>query len=159
MKRRLICTLVALAAGVVLIASGAQADSVSSGWQVPYRGTDFCVSTIATTSHPPAGGASSSAVQLLWSQQNPQCYLEKPAQVGYMILRRQWYAWINNGWVICNDSGWIYNQNTVTTMSHSNSFATAICGATWYGTQTLGYYWADQWKGGATFSSYHWMPS
>ena len=157
--KQVMLVLAALVLGVALAAGAARADSSSSGWVANYQDDNVCVFAIATTNHPPAGGVSSAAVEADYSSPGWQCYAPISSPPGYLALDRLWYAWRNNAWTICNESGWIINQNYVTALSHSRSFDTAICGATWYATLSAGWYWRDGWRGGGSWSGYHWMPS
>lgn len=168
---------------VLTLPSTAGAHTVAAGFEpagqngvmdanqgVVYNNSQPCVEARAATSHPPSGGQSTAAVAITKDYQQyyngPIAECSAPVQrpPGWIALYRQWYVWTSRSgtwrWEVCNASGWVFNQNTTSVVSHTRNFDTAICGSDFYGTMASAWSWdAISWKGGSMWSSYHWMPS
>jgi hypothetical protein len=151
-----------LVAAVVAGATAAAAYAHTVGNQpIVYSDSATCVRGAAWIQHSSSAVIDSAAsVNAIGKWPNLGCSGEKLFDPYHMYVRRQLYSWNGSSWVLCNDSGTVYNTSRTWWVAHQRQFGSAICGARYYGTQQTGHvYEYGVWKGGSVWSGYHWLPS
>jgi hypothetical protein len=151
---------VAAAVGLVVVATAAYGHTLQS-YGTTFTDSDLCVFGSAHIQHGSAVIDSGADVRSVGNWHSLGCSGEKAQDPYWIALRRQLYRWDSNAWVVCNDSGWIYNTTRTAQVWHQRTFQSAICGARYYGTMGSGFVYQNVggWSGGSVWSDYHWLPA
>ena len=152
--------LMSAAAALVLATGAAFAHTLlSSG--LTFKDADLCVFGSAHIQHGAAVIDSGADVMSVGQWPYLGCSGEKAQDPYWIALRRQLYRWESSSWVVCNDSGWVYNTSRTAQVYHQRTFQSAICGARYYGTMGSGFVYQNigGWSGGGAWSDYHWLPA
>ena len=157
MKRIVLMT----SAAALLIASGAAYAHTLLSYGTTFQDSDLCVLGSAHIQHGGAVIDSGADVTATGQIRYVGCSGEKAQDPYWIALRRQLYRWETNAWVVCNDSGWVYNTSRTARVYHQRTFQSAICGARYYGTMGSGFVFQNVggWSGGGVWSDYHWLPA
>jgi hypothetical protein len=149
----------AAAIALVAVTASAYAHTVQSYGRT-FTDSDLCVYGSAHVQHGSAVIDSGADVQSVGNWPTLGCAGEKAQNPYWIALRRQLYRWETDAWVVCNDSGWVYNTVRTAQVWHQRTFQSAICGHRYYGTMGSGFVWQDVggWSGGGVWSNYHWLP-
>jgi len=151
---------VAAAVGLVVVATAAYGHTLQS-YGTTFTDSDLCVFGSAHIQHGSAVIDSGADVRSVGNWHTLGCSGEKALDPYWIALRRQLYRWDSNAWVVCNDSGWVYNTTRTAQVWHQRTFQSAICGARYYGTMGTGFVYQNVggWSGGSVWSDYHWLPA
>jgi hypothetical protein len=151
---------VAAAVGLVVVATAAYGHTLQS-YGTTFTDSDLCVFGSAHIQHGSAVIDSGADVRSVGNWHSLGCSGEKAQDPYWIALRRQLYRWDSNAWVVCNDSGWVYNTTRTAQVWHQRTFQSAICGARYYGTMGSGFVYQNVggWSGGSVWSDYHWLPA
>ena len=154
-------TALTLAGAALLAVAGSAYAHTLLSYGVTYRDSDLCVFGSAHIQHASAVIDSGADVMSVSNSPYLGCSGEKPRDPYGIALRRQLYRWESSSWVVCNDSGWVYNTSRTAQVYHQRAFQSAICGARYYGTMGSGFVFQNigGWSGGGAWSDYHWLPA
>lgn len=149
------------AAAALVAAGGAAYGHTLLSYGLTYKDSDLCVFGSAHIQHGSAVIDSGADVMSVSHWPYLGCSGEKAQDPYWIALRRQLYRWEGSSWVVCNDSGWVYNTTRTAQVYHQRTFQSAICGARYYGTLGSGYVYQNigGWSGGGAWSDYHWLPA
>ena len=95
-----------------------------------------------------------------WTQSYGQatCLSAKNMPAYSLALRRQLYFWNGSSWVVCANSGWVYNESPTSYKSISRQWSQMPCGTGWYNHLAEAYaYYNGQWLGGSRFAGNHYF--
>jgi hypothetical protein len=156
--KRLVLTAAVVA---VAIATGVAYGHTVQSYGTTYKDGSLCVLGSAHIQHGSAPLDSGADVISVGNWPYLGCSGEKFQDPYAITLRRQLYRWETNAWVLCNDSGWVYNTSRTAQVYHQRTFSSVICGARYYGTMGSGWVWQNVggWRGGGVWSDYHWLPA
>jgi hypothetical protein len=156
--KRLVLAAAALA---VVVATGVASGHTVQSYGRTYQDSHLCVFGSAHVQHGSAVLDSGADVVSVGNWPYLGCSGEKMQDPYYITLRRQLYRWESNAWLVCNDSGWVYNTSRTAQVYHQRTFSSAICGTRYYGTMGSGFVYQNVggWSGGGTWSGYHWLPA
>ena len=145
---------------LVLAVSTASAHTLLS-YGTTFKDGDLCVFGSSHIQHGSAVIDSGADVMSVSNGPYLGCSGDKAQDPYSIALRRQLYRWETNAWVVCNDSGWVYNTSRTARVYHQRTFQSAICGARYYGTMGSGFVFQNVggWSGGGVWSDYHWLPA
>ena len=149
------------AAAAFVLAAGAAYGHTLLSYGATYQDADLCVLGAAHIQHGSAVVDSGADVTSVNNVRYLGCSGEKAQDPYRIALRRQLYRWESTAWVVCNDSGWIYNASRTSEVHHQRTFQSAICGPRYYGTMGSGWVYQNVggWSGGGVWSDYHWLPA
>jgi hypothetical protein len=151
----------AIVGAALMAAVGSAYAHTLLSYGVTYKDSDLCVFGSAHIQHGSAVIDSGADVMSVSNGPYLGCSGEKAQDPYSIALRRQLYRWETSSWVVCNDSGWVYNTSRTAQVFHQRRFQSAICGARYYGTLGSGYVYQNigGWSGGGAWSDYHWLPA
>jgi hypothetical protein len=160
--------LAALAGAIAFAVPGtASADTLQVTGQT-FKGGGHCVNGTALLSHsiPYRGGQTGVEI---WTERSVSefpldpCVFAWDLPAGWLSIKGSYYFWSYTlgSWTVCRSSGWLYNQSPRNYLSNFAQYTYAPCGPGWYGVLQEGWAWENVggWKGGAIWSSHHWLPS
>jgi hypothetical protein len=151
--RRLVAVAAATAAFVGLAAAPASAYTADDVYY--FRSDNDCLWGQAEIDSAGTQGVQSdvltlSLVEAPVVQLNCSWLYDRP--IGWLATNIQNWYWDGYSWLLCRESGWLYNQSVSSSNSYSWSLGLA-CGTGWYGTYGFGYAWRDdKWQGGNVWS-------
>lgn len=150
---------------LALTATPASANTVSQTAQ-HYKSTDFCQKGTSKTLH---GGTNNGAWEIVNDNRTRgylygvgwlNCLVGYKRPPGWISNKSAYLIWLNNDWQACVIGGWIYNRENVSRLVTGRGYATAPCGAKYYGNMGGTFTWYNsEWKGGWLWSGHHYFPS
>jgi hypothetical protein len=161
MRRKVATSALTVALVLGMTASVAFADYVYESGRL-YGSSYDCVDGYAEISHGSGGGYRKAKVSSFVATANGYCAATFSRPPGYLKVDTDMFVWVDNGgyWALCIDGAYHYNGSSKSSYTWAyNQGTSPVCGWGWYGINGYSFMLNGDWKGGALWSKYHYLPA